>query len=82
MKIDAINFIRNCFDKKIMNRRFFIKMGRQHKEVLEDWACVGYVPKKFQQHKKGEHYNKGEHHNKGENQNREHKPYQGHKKGE
>ena len=22
-------------------------MGRQHKEVIEDWACVGYVPKKF-----------------------------------
>ena len=47
MKIDAINFIRTCFDKKILNRRFFIKMGRQHKEVIEDWACIGYVPKKF-----------------------------------
>jgi hypothetical protein len=47
MKIDAINFVRNCFDRKILDRRFFIKMGRQHKEHLEDWACVGYVPKKF-----------------------------------
>ncbi len=33
-KIDGINFIRNCFDRKILNRRFFIKMGRQHKEVI------------------------------------------------
>lgn len=56
MKIDAINFIRNCFDRKILNRRFFIKMGRQHKEVVEDWACIGYVPRKFNQnHKKNEH---------------------------
>jgi len=30
-KIDAINFIRNSFDKKILTRRFFIKMGRQQK---------------------------------------------------
>jgi hypothetical protein len=51
LKIDAINFVRNCFDRKILNRRFFIKMGRQHKEVLEDWACVGYVPKKFTQNR-------------------------------
>lgn len=58
MKIDAINFIRNCFDRKILNRRFFIKMGRQHKEVVEDWACVGYVPRKFNQHKKSDHPNK------------------------
>lgn len=46
MKIDAINFIRNCYDRKILTRRFYIKLGRQHKEVLEDWACVGYVPRK------------------------------------
>lgn len=45
MKIDAINFIRNCYDRKILARRFFIKLGRQHKEVIEDWACVGYVPR-------------------------------------
>ena len=30
-RIDAIHFIRNSFDKKICNRRFFIKMGRQQK---------------------------------------------------
>lgn len=30
-RIDAINFIRNSFDKKICNRRFFIKMGRQQR---------------------------------------------------
>jgi hypothetical protein len=30
-------------------------MGRQHKEVLEDWACVGQIPRKFNQNK---HYNK------------------------
>lgn len=47
MKIDAINFIRNCYDRKILARRFFIKLGRQKKEVVEDWACVGYVPRKF-----------------------------------
>ena len=47
MKIDAINFIKTTGDKKILSRKFFIKMGRQHKEVLEDWACVGYVPKNF-----------------------------------
>ena len=50
MKIDAINFIRNCYDRKILNRRFFIKLGRQNKEVIEDWACVGQVPKKFNKH--------------------------------
>lgn len=52
MKIDAINFIRNCYDRKILTRRFFIKLGRQHKEVVEDWACIGYVPKKFNNQKK------------------------------
>jgi hypothetical protein len=52
MKIDAINFIRNCYDRKILARRFFIKLGRQHKEVAEDWACVGYVSKNFNHHKK------------------------------
>ena len=46
-KIDAIDFIRNEFDKKILTRRFFIKMGRQHKELPENWAAVGYVPKSF-----------------------------------
>ena len=51
MKIDAINFIRNCYDRKILTRRFFIKLGRQNKEVIEDWACVGQVPKKFNQNK-------------------------------
>ena len=55
MRIDAINFIRTCFDKKILNRRFFIKMGRQHKEIVEDWACVGYVPKKFTHPRKNDH---------------------------
>jgi hypothetical protein len=48
-KIDAINFIRNSFDKKILTRRFFIKMGRQQKEIAENWAAVGYVPKQFKQ---------------------------------
>lgn len=52
MKIDAINFIRTCYDKKILNRRFFIKMGRQHKEVIEDWTCIGNVPRKFNQPRK------------------------------
>lgn len=47
LKIDAINFIKNSYDKKILNRRFFIKMGRQQKEIVEDWACVGFVPKQF-----------------------------------
>lgn len=47
MKIDAINFIRTCYDRKILTRRFYIKLGRQNKEVVEDWACVGYVPRKF-----------------------------------
>ena len=70
MKIDAINFIRNCFDRKILNRRFFIKMGRQHKEVVEDWACVGYVPRKFNQphHKKTEHQKDQKPHQKKGNQ--------------
>lgn len=58
MKIDAINFIRTCYDRKILNRRFFIKMGRQHKQVIEDWTCIGNVPRKFNQNKKSEHYNK------------------------
>jgi hypothetical protein len=49
LRIDAINFVRNCFDRRILNRRFFIKMGRQHKEVLEDWTCVGQVPRRFNQ---------------------------------
>ncbi len=31
-RIDAINFIRTSYDKKILTRRFFIKMGRQQKE--------------------------------------------------
>ena len=48
-KIDAINFIRNCFDKKILTRRFFIKLGPQQKEHAENWAAVGYVPKQFKQ---------------------------------
>lgn len=48
-RIDAINFIRNSFDKKIMGRRFFIKMGRQQKEHAENWAAVGFVPKSFKQ---------------------------------
>lgn len=48
-KIDAINFIRNCFDKKILTRRFFIKLGRQQKEHAENWSAVGYVPKQFKQ---------------------------------
>lgn len=75
MKIDAINFIRNCFDRKILNRRFFIKMGRQHKEVVEDWACVGYVPRKFNQPHRGP----GQHNKDG----KDGKPYQkrGHKDG-
>lgn len=30
-KIDAIHFIKDEFDKKILTRRFFIKMGRQQK---------------------------------------------------
>ena len=56
MKIDAINFIRNCYDRKILARRFFIKLGRQHKEVIEDWACVGYVPRnKYNNNKKPFH---------------------------
>ena len=60
MKIDAINFIRNCYDRKILTRRFYIKLGRQNKEVLEDWACVGYAPKnKYHNNKK--HFNKGHH---------------------
>ena len=57
MKIDAINFIRNCYDRKILARRFFIKLGRQHKEVIEDWACIGYVPRNKQNNKK--HFQKG-----------------------
>lgn len=41
-------------------------MGRQHKEVLEDWACVGYVPKKFTQNKNQHKGGKGgPHHKKG-----------------
>jgi len=32
-----------------MTRRFFIKMGRQQKEIAENWAAVGYVPKQFKQ---------------------------------
>ena len=43
--MDAIDFIRKSYDKKIKNRRFFIKMGRQSKDYVEDWSCVGYVPK-------------------------------------
>ena len=61
MKIDAINFIRNCYDRKILARRFFIKLGRQHKEVVEDWACIGYVPKKFNNHQKGPRKHNNEH---------------------
>jgi hypothetical protein len=48
-RIDAINFIRNTSDKKILTRKFFIKMGRQQKEIAENWAAVGYVPKQFKQ---------------------------------
>lgn len=48
-KIDAINFVRNCSDKKILTRRFFVKMGRQQKEHAENWSAVGYVPKQFKQ---------------------------------
>jgi len=55
MRIDAINFIRNCYDKKILSRRFFIKMGRQHKELIEDWTGVGYAPRQFRPNK---NYNK------------------------
>ena len=58
LKIDAINFIRNCFDRKILARRFFIKLGRQSKEVIEDWACVGFVPKKFQNKPHNKHHQK------------------------
>ena len=32
MRMDAIDFIRNYYDRKILGRRFFIKMGRQTKE--------------------------------------------------
>jgi hypothetical protein len=60
MKIDAINFIKNSYDKKILTRRFFIKLGRQHKDVAEDWACVGYVPRQFMNNgnRKNHHQNK------------------------
>ncbi len=27
-----------------MGRRFFIKLGRQHKEIVEDWTCIGSAP--------------------------------------
>lgn len=64
MKIDAIHFIKNCYDRKILNRRFFIKMGRQNKEVIEDWACIGQVPKKF-----NKNYNKNNNYKKN-NQNK------------
>ena len=37
-------------------------MGRQHREVIEGWACVGYVPIIFNNNKKGEY--KGNHHKK------------------
>jgi len=37
-------------------------MGRQHREVIEDWACVGYLPKKLKQYKIDEY--KGNHHKK------------------
>ena len=39
-KIDAISFIRSYSDRKILNRRFFIKLGRQHKDRKEDWIQV------------------------------------------
>lgn len=48
-KIDAINFVRNCFGKKIMDRGFFIKLGRQQKEHAENWSAVGYNAKQFKQ---------------------------------
>jgi len=60
MKIDAINFIRNQYDKKVLSRRFFIKMGRQHKEVVEDWTGVGYVPRQFKGPHKP-HHNQNKH---------------------
>ena len=63
MKIDAINFIRNHYDKKILNRRFFIKMGRQQKELVEEWTGVGFVPKSFKGPQRPHH------------QNQEKKPY-------
>lgn len=40
MKIDAIHFIRQCFDRTIRDRRFFIKLGRQYKDLREDWIKV------------------------------------------
>lgn len=46
-KIDAIHFIKDEFDKKILARRFFIKMGRQQKERIENWTAVGHVPPQF-----------------------------------
>ena len=67
MRIDAINFIRNCYDRKILTRRFYIKLGRQNKEVVEDWACVGYVPRKYNNNKKN--FNKG-----GQGKDRKDKP--------
>jgi hypothetical protein len=48
-RIDAINFIRNTSDKKILTRKFFIKLGRQQKEHAENWSAVGYVPRQFKQ---------------------------------
>lgn len=48
-KIDSIHFIKKEFDKKILSRRFFIKMGRQHKNHHEDWLAVGHVPREFRQ---------------------------------
>ena len=65
-KIDAINFIRNEFDKKILGRRFFIKMGRQQKEHAEKWTAIGHVPKEF---KKGPKGNSKEHMEKKEGEN-------------
>ena len=45
--MDAIDFIRKCYDRRILGRRFFIKLGRQSKEIAEEWTGVGYVPKSF-----------------------------------
>jgi hypothetical protein len=47
MRMDAIEFIRTSYDRRILGRRFFIKMGRQSKDLAEDWTGVGYVPKSF-----------------------------------
>lgn len=44
-KIDAIHFVRDFSDKRILGRKFFVKIGKQSKEMIEDYVFVGYVPK-------------------------------------